>query len=192
MTRAMVGRTGLFIRIALGFLACGELVAGYAQDNIKLRLIPTVEAPIIEHKILKLNVDLVFNRCPQEYWIHYNQETGRLIVEFFGVFVDAPPLAIKGTSALNDLTIFNNETNLALNGKSSQISMTMQKGWHYESWIIGGKVLRIQLWMPLNPTRIIEAQRNRIVLPVVLSIFGIAGISFAIIYAIMQHNQSDN
>jgi hypothetical protein len=160
-----------------------------AQENIKLRMIPMVEAPVIEKKILKLNVDFVFNHCPQEYWIHYNRETGRIVIEFFGFHIDAPPLTIKGTSVVSDLTFFNSETNMALSGKSAQISMALQEGWHYESWIISGKVLRLQLWMPLNPGKILMSRKNRFILPMVLTIFGVAAVTYFIIAAI--NNSTD-
>ena len=177
-------QNGLMRNIMFFVALYSSLTTVSSQDNIKLRMIPTVEAPVIEKKILRLNVDFVFNRCPQEYWIHYNRETGRIVIEFFGLHIDAPPLTIKGTSVVSDLTLFNNETNLALNAKNAQISMAMQEGWHYESWIIGGKVLRLQLWMPLNPNKVLMSKKRRFILPMLLTTFGVAAVTFLIITVI--------
>ncbi|MBN1577246.1 MAG: hypothetical protein JW913_11875 [Chitinispirillaceae bacterium] len=149
-----------------------------------MRTVPMVEAPVIEKKTLKLNVDFVFNQCPQEYWLHYNREAGRIVIEFVGLHIDAPPLAIKGTSVVKDLIVSNNETDMALNKKSAQISMTMQEGWHYESWIIGGKILRLQLWMPLDPSKTLKTRRNKVTVWMVLTTFALAGSTLGLIWAI--------
>ena len=127
-----------------------------------------MDVPVIEAKTLRVMVDLKFDQCPQEYWIHYNEDAGRLVIEFFGYHVDAPKVKISGTTVISDLRVVNSETVFALNGKSSQVSMQIDKGWHYDSWIIGGKVLRIQLWMFLDPSRVLEAEKKRPFLPILI------------------------
>ncbi|MBN1306827.1 MAG: hypothetical protein JXA18_02845 [Chitinispirillaceae bacterium] len=165
---------------------CGVIASGHAEENIRLKAVPMVEAPVIEKKIIRLNIDFVFDRCPPEYWLHYRREEGRLVIEFVGFHIDAPPLAIRGTSVVKDLVVSNDETDMALNKKSARISMAMQEGWHYESWIIEGKVLRLQLWMPLDPLRTIASRRNRLTFWMVLTAFVVAGVTFWIIWAIQS------
>ena len=163
---------------------CGAIASGYAEKSITLKTVSMARAPVIEKKILRLNIDFVFDQCPQEYWLHYDKEKGRLVIEFFGFNIDAPPLAIQDTSVVKDLIVSNNETNIALNKQSAQISMVMQGDWHYESWVIKGKILRLQLWMPYDLSKALKGRKNRFVLPMVLTTFVLAALTYLIIDAV--------
>jgi hypothetical protein len=156
--------TGLMAKITLW----GVLLAVFALGDISLLMVLPVDVPIIEKKTIRRNVDLVFDRCPHEYWVYYNKKESRLVVEFFGVHINAPSIEIKDGSIVSDLKVINNETLFALNKKNSQISMLMKDKWHFDSWIIRGKVLRIQLWVPLNPSRTLGKGKRSVLLPVVL------------------------
>jgi hypothetical protein len=168
------------------FLMCVVFASAYAGDTITLQAIPPVEAPVIDKKILRLTIDLSFTSCPQEYWVHHDKEKERLIIEFFGIHVDAPVTEIKGTSIVSDLTVVNKQTDLSLQGKSAQLSMALQKGWHYESWILNDRVLRLQLWMPLNPRKVFTGRKNRFVLPLLFTTVGVAVVTFGAIS--ISHN----
>lgn len=174
-TDVLVGKSVLCI------FACAVFAASFAGDTIILRAIPPVEAPVINKKILSLTIDLSFDNCPQEYWIHHDKETERLIIEFFGVHIKAPATEIQGTSVISDLTVENDTTDLSLQGKSAKLSMALEKGWHYESWILNDKVLRLQLWMPLNPRKVFTGRKNRVALPLLLTTVLVAGITYVII-----------
>jgi hypothetical protein len=129
-----------------------------------------VKAPVIEKKTIKFNIDFVFDHCPQEYWLFYDHKTERLVIEFFGVHIESPSVEIKGTSIISDLKVKNKTTDLALNGKNSQISMVMKKEWHYESSILKGRrVLRLQLWMPLNPNKGLGRKKNFYRIPILVT-----------------------
>ena len=174
----MAKRIGRYIGSAAIAALLGTLAPVAAQTTISLRMIPPVGVPAIEKKVVRVKVDLIFDYCPQEYWVYYKKDTGRLVVEFFGFHVDAPPIEIKGTSIVSDLKVVNSETSFALNGQYSQISMAMQDGWHYESRILqGGKVLRLQLWMPLNPGKALHTKKRNLWLPIL--VISIASVSIA-------------
>jgi hypothetical protein len=157
----------------------------HALDKIRLRMVPAVQAPVIVKKSYRLTIDFLFNRCPQEHWIFYDRAKERLIVEFFGISIDAPPaISVKGTSVVSDLAVVNGESNSALNGKVARLSMALQQGWHYESKVVDGKVLRVQLWMPLNPTENLEKKKpGRMAIPIILITAGVAGLTSIIIFA---------
>ena len=160
----------------------GTAMPVFAQEVITLRTVVPIDVPVIEDRTLKLKVDLVFDHCPEEYWLHYNKSAGRLVLEFFGIHVDAPQVRIKGSSVISDLKVVNSETMFALNGKNSQVSMLIKKGaWHYDSRIIADKVLRIQLWMPLNPSLTLESEKKRPVVPVVLLVAAVVGVATTIL-----------
>jgi hypothetical protein len=153
---------------------------GYGSEKITLKSIPLVEAPEIEKKVIKYHIDFVFDHCPKEYWLFYDVETERLVIEFFGVSIDTTSVEIKGTSVVSDLTVKNSTTDMALNGKGARISMVMKEGWHYESSLPGWhyesslpedeeNTLRLQLWMPLNPTKALNRKRKYIRIPIIVS-----------------------
>jgi hypothetical protein len=144
---------------------------GYGSEKITLKSIPLVEAPVIEKKVIKYHIDFVFDHCPKEYWLFYDVETERLVIEFFGVSIDTTSVEIKGTSVVSDLTVKNSTTDMALNGKGSRISMVMKEGWHYESSLPEDEenTLRLQLWMPLNPTKALNRKRKYIRIPIIVS-----------------------
>ncbi len=175
---APVLQNSVLMKKILFFFPFFLITSIFAEENIRLLNIPMVEAPVIENNVLKIKVDLVFDKCPEEYWIYYNRGTGRLVIEFFGFHMDAPPLKIQGTSVLSDPVHSNNETNLSLKGKSCTVSMAMQQGWHYDSKVLDGKVLRLQLWMPLNPQKTLMANKKRFVLPIILTLVGAAGLTY--------------
>jgi len=177
-----ITRIGIFLSaITVLLTITGVVPPVVAQDMITLRTIVPIDVPVIEDRTLRLKVDLVFDHCPDEYWLHYNKETGRLVIEFFGVHVNAPQAKIRGSAVISDLKVVNNETMFALNGKSSQVSMLIKEGWHYDSRIIAEKVLRIQLWMPLNPSRVLEAEKKRPLLPLLILVIAVVGVTTGIL-----------
>ena len=151
------------------------------RDTIVLRSVAPTDVPLVEKKMLRQKIDLVFNKCPEEYWIHYNSKTEQLVIEFFGVHVTTPRTQTKGAPLMSDLRVVNSETRLSLNGISAQISIPMKHGWHYKSQIIGEKILRIQLWIPLDPQRTLQAKKKRSRLPAVIVIFAVTCITAGVL-----------
>ncbi len=181
---SVVLRSGRFTLLLCGTILQWLWGNTHALDRIILKSVPAINAPVIEDKTYKLSVDFVFDHCPQEYWIFYNREEQRLVIEFFGVHIDHSDIEIRGTSILSDLVVKNNEKTPALNGIGSQISLAMEEGWHYESWIISGNVLRLQIWIPLDPHKNLETRKKRYILPVLLGIIGVVSLAVLLVYGI--------
>ncbi len=174
----------LYVLVAVLVLS-GTRVSGAAEGAITLYSVTPVDVMVIEKNTLKLRVDLVFDRYPEEYWFHYNKTTGRLVLEFLGIHISAPKVKIIDTTVLSDLKVVNGETVFALNGKNAQISMRIGEGWHYRSQPIGDKVLRLFLWKPLNPASNFETKKKKPLLPVLIISIVAAGITAAVMAMLM-------
>lgn len=163
-------------------VTCVKII-GAEKDVIKLRHIPFVYSPVIENRTFKFKIDFVFDYCPAEHWVYYDDKNKLLVIEFFGVHIEPPKdLVIKGTSIVSNLNIINYDTRLSLSGKASKITMTMNEGWrHAESEIIGERILRVHLWMPLNPSKVLEAKKNLYIMPIVVSISTLLITSFVLL-----------
>lgn len=159
----------IMVLFAAGSLP-GAVGPSAGRDTIVLQTVTPVDVPLVENGTMRQKIDLVFDRCPEEYWLYYNKLSERLIIEFFGVHVTMARKQIRGTPILSDLEVVNSETRFSLNGINARISMLMERGWHYKSWIIGEKVLRIQLWIPLDPQRTLQGNKKRSRLPAVIII----------------------
>lgn len=167
--------------VVIAILFCRILAA--ERDIIKLRRIPFVYSPVIENRTFKFKIAFVFDYCPEEHWVYYDDKNKLIVIEFFGVHIEPPEdLTIRGTSIVSNLKIFNYDTKLSLSGKASKITMSMNEGWlHAESEIIGDRILQINMWMPLNPSKILEGKRNHYIIPFVVSVSAILITSFVLL-----------
>lgn len=136
-------------------------VYGQQEDIIVLRGIPNILPPEIEKRVARLTVNLVFNRAPIDYWVNYNKKLKRIAIEFIGVHLVDSGATISGTEILDSLLIENGATDLALNNKIARLSMLLDEGWHYESWIVGRNTIRLQLWTTLNPEKSFGKKQRR-------------------------------
>lgn len=168
------------------FLVCLLLSYGLthvaAQDVIYLKSIPPVQPPVITNKTIRFNIDLVFNDCSQEYWVYYAAKQQQLVIEFIGVHIEASPVEIRGTSIASGVVVENGSTNFALSGKRARITMALREGWHYESWVISGKVLRLQLWAEVRPKEFLRKNGGRVIVPTILTLLGLSLVAFSVIF----------
>lgn len=153
-----------------------------AQDVIHLKSIPPVQPPVITNKTIRFNIDLVFNACPQEHWVYYSAKQQQLVIEFVGVHIEASPVEIRGTSIVSGVVIENSSTNFALSGNRARITMALREGWHYESWVISGKVLRLQLWAEVRPKEFLRKKGGRVIVPTVVTLLGLSLVAFTVIF----------
>jgi hypothetical protein len=170
----VISGTGSRFRSAAVYAICifGVVCGSGPGDTILLKYIPVVLAPEIElkEKVIRNTVDFVFDKCPKDYWVYYDKRARQLVIEFFGVSLKAESPRIKGTSIVGDPSISNHETSLALNGKSAQVRMNMNEQWHYDTWVINGKILRLQLWKPLKPRKLGKSRKPWLIYPIAIAI----------------------
>lgn len=154
--------TTIVLRCSIWLLLVGtSLSAAALPDSLTLLAVPPVNAPEIANKRIKTTINLIFDRTPPEYWIYYKKESGRLVCEFFGVHLRDTSFTLRGTDILRDPQITNGTTDMALNKKHSTISFEMEQGWHYESWVMPGNVLKLQVWMPLDPEKRLNSKKKK-------------------------------
>lgn len=122
-------------------------------DTLRVKTIPVVEPFAIKKKVAKLTVNFVFEKVTPDYWMYYSRDKEELVFEFFGVSISDSLPVIKGTEVISNLHVENGSTDLAFNRKVSRLIFSLEPGWHYESWIVEGKTLRLSLWTNLDPSR---------------------------------------
>lgn len=170
--RARLRSAGVF-GICIFGAVCGSNGSG---DTILLRYIPSVPAPEIElkSKVVRNTVDFVFNKCPKDYWVFYDKRARQLVIEFLGVYLEAEPHEIKGTSIVGDPAISNHKTTFTLNGKSAQVRMDMNEIWHYDTWVVNGKILRLQLWKSFKGQKFRKSSIPWLIYPITITISTLA------------------
>lgn len=177
----------LFLFCLYALSAGADVKESSQMDTINLLFIPEVAAPLVDNKTARMHVDFVFDTCPQEYWLHYSKRNRRLVAEFLGVHINASKLRVKGTSVVSDIDVTNNVTDFVLSGKSSQLSMELLEGWHYEGWVVGRKMFRLQLWMPLKAKTALPDDPRKVFIPLAFTGFGVALLTYITIWFITGH-----
>jgi hypothetical protein len=158
---------------------CSDLVE--SESEIFLESIPTVLPPEIQDNVVKYTIFFVFEKCPQEQWAYFNGDSNQLVLDFYGVYISkSPTVTIKGSSVLHSFSIKNYETNLSISGKRSQIILNLDSFWHYQTSIISEKVLKLEIWKTLNPSKVLKKEEHAWVFPVITLIASIAGAALTI------------
>lgn len=125
----------------------------YAFEEIKLEGISRVGPPVIIKDRIIYNINIVFNSiAPKEYWLYYDVSKKKLIIDYYDIKINAPPLTIRGTDFLSDPEVWNIESPMSLTGKRAQIRFSMKEGLHYEAALISDTILCLQLWRYLEPS----------------------------------------
>jgi hypothetical protein len=145
-------------------------------SDIFLQSIPPVLPPEIQENVVKYTIFLVFEKCPEEEWAYFNQDSNQLVLDFYSVFITkSPQVILKGLPAVQSFEIKNFETDLSISGKRSQIIFKMDSFWHYQTSIISEKVLRLEIWKQLNPSTILKKEEHSWKFPLVTALVSVLG-----------------
>jgi hypothetical protein len=140
----------------------GSQLTQPAESDVYLQSIPPVLPPEISENKVTYTLFFVFDRCPEEQWAYFNKDSSRLVIDFYSVYISkSPGVVIKGAPIIHSIEVKNTTTDLAMSGRRSQIILSMDSLWHYQTKIISEKVLRLEIWKELNPVvEIKKAERS--------------------------------
>jgi len=154
-------------------------------QGIIIKSIKSSKPPEIKDKRIIYTIDVSFVSCPQEYWLFYNSKKNLLICDIYGYHIKKLPDKLKSIPLIRAMNFKNMESDLALNGKRSQLYFSLESGWHYSSSLVSGEIIRLQLWKYLKPLEITKGKKNRFrkvffitLAGIVISIFSATIISY--------------
>ncbi|NLL14117.1 MAG: hypothetical protein GX267_11995 [Fibrobacter sp.] len=146
-----------------------------AFQEIVLETIPRVGPPQIMKNRIIYSIDIVFKSfVPQEYWLYYDRPNKKLIIDFYDVFISAPPLTIRGTDLISDPEVWNIESSMALSGKRAQVRFSIKDGLHYEAFSSTDSTICLQLWRYLETSFNKRKVRPEIIIPVISTLVAAA------------------
>ena len=122
-----------------------------AAEDLILRAFVLPGAPIINKKEKKVlyGLDLIFNAEPKDFWVYYNNNKKKLVLDFYGVHIKGKPkLDFPGRAVFKDYEIINSETKMSLSNKQSslRIGMVPDPQWIFKAAVIDKRVVRITAW----------------------------------------------
>jgi hypothetical protein len=141
-----------------------------------LQSIPPVLPPEIQENVVKYTIFLVFEKCPEQEWAYFDQDSNHLIIDFYSVHISkSPQVVLKGLPPVDSFEIRNFETDLSITGRRSQIVFKMDSFWHYQTTIISEKVLRLEIWKPLKSSQGLKKEEQSWRFPLVTAIASVLG-----------------
>jgi hypothetical protein len=146
------------------------------ESEVYLLSIPPVLPPEISENRVTYTVFFVFDKCPEEQWAYFNNDSSHLIIDFYSVSISkSPDIVVKGAPIIHSTEVINTTTDLSLSGKRSQIVLSMDGFWHYQTTIISEKVLRLEIWKELNPVVEIKKAERSWKFPLLTTLLSIMG-----------------
>jgi len=152
-----------------------------AAEDLILRAFVLPGAPIINKKEKKVlyGLDLIFNAEPKDFWVYYNNNKKKLVLDFYGVHIKGKPkLDFPGRAVFKDYKIINSDTKMSLSNKQSSILIGMDPDpqWLFKATVIDKRIVRITAWKDIaqltKGTR--KKMRNPFILYLVLSILAVS------------------
>ena len=159
----------------------------YASEDVKLESVPQIHSPVIQKNRVQHTVDFVFLKCPKEYYVYYDSNKKKMVIDFYGVRINGPQLKQRESSLIGDLEIINTQTSMSLTGERSQIMFSLENGWHYEATTVSEKVLQLQFWRNLKPVEFKTKRKYNPLAPLIITAIGTGIISFAV-FAFSSNN----
>jgi hypothetical protein len=152
------------------------------ESEVYLQSIPPVLPPEIGENRVQYTLFFVFDKCPEEQWAYFNKDSSKLIIDFYSVSISkSPGVVIKGAPIIHSLEVQNSATDLSMSGKRSQIILSMDSLWHYQTTIISEKVLRLEIWKELNPVVEIEKAERSWKFPLLTTLLSVVGAGLTIV-----------
>ena len=147
----------------IGLIIAIHSFNSFANDYVlKSVLIP--DAPRInKEKNVLYKLDLIFDKCPPDYWINYNKKKEKLIIDFYGTnIVGKPEVSLSERSVFKKIDIENSETKLSLTGKGSKIliNIDLDQEWHFKATSINDTTIRINAWKDISDLSIVEQNKK--------------------------------
>jgi hypothetical protein len=108
--------------------------------------------PLLRNDSLVYAMDIVFKQLAGKFWSYLDNPHRNVVIELYGLEITAPDAQFSRSSPVRKLTIKNQNSKMALSGKLSTISITIDQGWHFEVMqpdsnsirLVLGKKLEIQ------------------------------------------------
>jgi hypothetical protein len=172
-------RNILFLTLILlifNSISQGSQLIQPVESEVYLESIPPVLPPEISENRVTYTVFFVFDRCPEEQWAYFNNDSSRLVIDFYSVYISkSPGVVIKGAPIIHSIEVKNTTTDLAMSGRRSQIILNMDSLWHYQTTIISEKVLRLEIWKELNPVVEIKKAERSWKFPLLTTLLSVLG-----------------
>ena len=157
------------------------IFSAYASEDVKLESVPQIHSPVIQKNRVEHKIDFVFLKCPKEYYVYYDNNKKKMVIDFYGVRINGPKLKLRESSLLSDLEIINTQTSMSLTGERSQIMFSLESGWHYEASTVSEKVLQLQFWRNLKPVEFKTRRKYNPFAPLIITVLGTGIISFVVL-----------
>jgi hypothetical protein len=159
----------------------GSQLTQPAESDVYLQSIPPVLPPEISENKVTYTLFFVFDKCPEEQWAYFNKDSSRLVIDFYSVYISkSPGVVIKGAPIIHSIEVKNTTTDLAMSGRRSQIILSMDSLWHYQTTIISEKVLRLEIWKELNPVVEIKKAERSWKFPLLTTLLSVLGAGITI------------
>jgi hypothetical protein len=177
----------LIIVAFVGFVSLifGEKASGALQDTsstIYLESIPVVSAPEIQENRIKYTILFVFDTCPEDQWTYYDSKKKQLVIDFYGThIVESSKIVLRGLPVAKSIEIKNLPTQMSLKGMRSQIVLTLDSFWSYETVVISKNVLQLKIWKSLNPAETLKKNKRKFVVPLLVALVSTVAASLTVV-----------
>jgi hypothetical protein len=110
--------------------------AGDMTDNVApVAQITRVSAPLnptLRNDSLVYPLDIFFKNLSGKFWSYLDNLRHNAVIEFYGLEINAPAVQFPRLSPIRKMTVVNQKTKMALTGKLSTVTVTIDQGWNFE------------------------------------------------------------
>ncbi|NLG18097.1 MAG: hypothetical protein GX556_12265 [Fibrobacter sp.] len=173
-------KSGYLNLICLIALLMPPSILALEAQVIELLGNPKLSAPKVHNATITHYLSIPLSSCPSEYWVYYDASMKKMIVEFYGVQVKSPPLDSLKNPVIRNMEVVNQESLMSLSGKRSQITFSIESGWHYDSRIVSKNSLQLKLWRKINHVEELKKKEPSLSAPLAFTLLGAGIISFGL------------
>jgi hypothetical protein len=180
MYRTLCPPTHLGILLALIFLGVFEVKGSdYVLTKAYIE-----NVPVVNDKRVSYQLALVFNSCPENYWMYYNKKKEQIVVDIYGVTLSlAPNMRVFHENLFRGISVVNQPTRMSLEGTQAFIRIGAAPGWHFEATTVNSTTMRITAWKFYETPKPKTVKKNGPLL-YVLSGAGALVVAFGLVIAI--------
>lgn len=129
-------------------LVCTASLCG---DQYSISHVKASDRPIVDSGRITYSMDIVFIERPNNYWVFYDGKKEKIVIDFYGLSLSSPKIALPKTGIFRDFTVANMTTRMSLSGERAQILVGTDPGWNIEAQSIRRNTIRVRMWKRLKP-----------------------------------------
>jgi hypothetical protein len=101
------------------------------------------KVPVIRNSRMVYEMNLVFDKSPQDFWAYYDAKRSSIVVDVYGDSVKGEDKSLPKNLVFKRMTVRNMSSPMSLSGARSQLRIEIDSGWDVSALPVGSDTLRV-------------------------------------------------